>query len=109
MTAVVDHVAVVEAGMEAVGEEAAAGDGEGVGRGSAGVGEIAGPGVAGVEGEALAAVAGDFDGAAVVVAFGGVDDALDDAPAGIGAVIGDEVPSSVMQAAVAAGAGSVLK
>ena len=55
MTAVVDDVAVVEAGMEAVSEKAAAGDGERVGRGSAGVGEIAGEGVAGVEGEALAA------------------------------------------------------
>jgi len=38
VTAVVDDVAIVEAGVEAVGEEAAAGDREGVGRGAAGVG-----------------------------------------------------------------------
>ena len=90
MAAVVDDVAVVEAGMEAVSQKAAAGDGEGVGRGAAGVGEVAGEGVAGVEGERLAAVARDLDGAAGVVAEGGIGDALDNAPAGIGTVIGDQ-------------------
>ncbi len=76
--------------MEAVSEEAAAGDGEGIGRGAAGVGEVTRKGVAGVEGERLAAVAGDFDRAAVVVAHGGIRDALDDGPAGIGTVVGDQ-------------------
>ena len=70
MAAIVDHVAIVEAGMKAIGNVAAAGDGEGVGCEAGGVGEVAGAGVAGVEREALAAVARDFNGAAVVVALG---------------------------------------
>ena len=57
MLAVVDDIAVVEAGMETVGKIVAAGDSEGVGCGAAGVGEIARPGIAGVEGEAFAAMA----------------------------------------------------
>ena len=51
MTAIVDDVAIVEAGMKAVREKAAAGNRECVRRGAAGVGEIAREGVAGVEGE----------------------------------------------------------
>ena len=47
-------------------------------------------GVAGVEGDSASAVAGYLDGSAGVVALGGVCDALDHAPAGIGAVIGDQ-------------------
>ena len=88
--AIIDDVAVVEAGMEAIGEEAASGDGEGVGGGAAGIGEVAREGVAGVEGHALAAVARDFDGGAGIVALGGILDALDDAPTGIGAVVGNQ-------------------
>ncbi len=42
--------------MEAIGDVAAAGDGEGVGCDAAGVGEIAGQGVTGVKGETAAAV-----------------------------------------------------
>ena len=90
MPAVVDDVAVVEAGMEAVGEKTAAGHAEGVGRGAAGVGEIAREGVAGVEGERLAAVARDLDCAARIIALRQVANALDHAPAGIGAVVVDE-------------------
>ena len=90
MLAIIGDVAVVEAGMEAVSEVGAAGDGKGVRCGSAGVGEIAGEVIAGVEGDALAAVARDFDGGAGIVALGGILDALDDAPTGIGAVVGNQ-------------------
>src|ERR1035438_3724892 len=90
MLAVVDDVAVVQAWMEAVGEETAPGDGKGVGRGSAGVRKVTREGVAGVEGDSPAAVTGYLDGSAGIVALGGVGDALDYAPAGVGAVIGDQ-------------------
>jgi len=72
--------------MKAVGQEAAAGDGKGGGRGSAGIGEVAREGVAGVEGEPLAAMAGDLGRTAVVIAFSGIHDALDHGPVGIGTV-----------------------
>ncbi len=75
--------------MEAVCEEATAGHGKGIGSGSSGVGKVMRKGVAGVEGDAVTAAAGYFDGAAGVVALGGVFHALDDAPAGVRAVIGD--------------------
>ncbi len=101
--AVVYDVAVVEAGIETVSKEAAAGDGEGVGRGATCVGEVAREGIAGVECERLTAAARDLNCPAVVVAQGGIDDALDDCPAGIGAVIGDEC--SAARDACAAGRG----
>ena len=88
MPAVVDHVAVIQAGMKAVGEKAAAGHGKGAGRGPAGVGKVAREGVACVEGDRLAAVARDLGRSAVVVAFGGVHHALNHGPTRIGAAAG---------------------
>src|SRR5450631_3229912 len=92
MTAVVDDVAVVQTGVKAISEIGASGDGKGVGRGTARVRQVACVGVAGIECELLAAAAGDLDGTAVVVALGGVADALNDAPARIGAVVGNQRP-----------------
>ena len=109
VAAVVDDVAVIEAGMKTVSKKVAAGNRKGAGRGAAGVGEVAREVVACVEGERLAAVAGDFDGAAVVVAAGGIRDALDDGPAGIGAMVGEQSSAIGDAGSGAAGAGSVLE
>jgi hypothetical protein len=85
MAAIVDDVAVVEPGMEARGEIGATGHGESVWRSSSSIGEVACPHIAGVERDSFAAMAGKFNGSAVVVALGKVGDALDDAPVGVGA------------------------
>ena len=86
--AVVDHITVIHARIEAVGEKAAAGDGKGAGRGPSGIGKVPGKGVTGVEGDRLAAVARDLGRSAGVVALGGVHDALDYGPTGIGTAVG---------------------
>ena len=77
---VVDHIAVIEPRVEAVGQKVAAADGEGRWRGAARVGKVARIAVAGVEGKILAVVPGDFNHPAVVVALRGVGHALDHRP-----------------------------